>query len=45
MLEAAQAYLRIGQAAGRQQASEARARNLFVTALVRAREQRSLDAC
>jgi hypothetical protein len=43
MLEVAHAYLRIGQAAGRQQASAARARNLYLAALLRAREQRSLD--
>ena len=43
MLEVAHAYLRIGQAAGRQQASAARARNLYLAALFRAREQRSLD--
>jgi hypothetical protein len=43
MLEVAGAYLRIGQAAGRQQSSAARARNLYLAALFRAREQRSLD--
>jgi hypothetical protein len=43
MLEVAQAYLRIGRAAGRTQASVARARNLYLAAFFRAREQRSLD--
>jgi hypothetical protein len=43
MLEVADAYLRIGQARHRRQASAARARNLYLAALYRARDQRSVD--
>src|SRR5262249_23798435 len=43
VLEVGRARLRIGQAAGGGEASAARARNLYLAALFRAREQRSLD--
>ena len=43
VLEVGRAYLRIGKAAGRGETSIARARNLYLAALFRAREQRSLE--
>jgi len=42
-IEVGDAYLRIGRVSGLRQASAAKARNLYLTALVRARQQSSLD--
>jgi hypothetical protein len=43
VMEVADLYLRIGEAAGRSPAAAARARNLYLTALFRARQQGSVD--
>jgi hypothetical protein len=43
VLDVGDAYLRIGRASGLGQAAVARARNLYLTALFRARQQDSLD--
>lgn len=43
MVEAADAQLKIGTAAGARKASEARARGIYLAALFRARQQGSLD--
>ncbi len=43
LVDVAGAYLRIGQLSGLRQPAEAKARNLYLTALFRARQQDSLD--
>ncbi|HEV8672653.1 MAG TPA: hypothetical protein VGX21_01295 [Methylomirabilota bacterium] len=43
LLEVGDAYLRIGTVSGLQQAATAKARNLYLTALFRARQQSALD--